>query len=283
MSLEGLITGRRARPRRVLLYGTHGIGKSTWGASSPKPIVLATEDGLDDLDVARTPLLRETGEVGKWLIELGKGGHDFETVVIDTVDWLEKLIWAATARDQGKDSIEEIGYGKGYTMALNRWEILLRMLDGCRAVGMNVVLLGHAKVERFSPPDADPYDRWQLDLHKGASALLQEWVDEVLFAKAKVNTITRSAETVTRPGDKHEAKRTVAIGSGERVVYTSEAPTHAAKRRIQMPEEIPLEWAEYQRYWPKGQQQQTGPGVAAGDITGMVADGHSKRKDKVAA
>ncbi|HEX8877839.1 MAG TPA: hypothetical protein VF777_13905, partial [Phycisphaerales bacterium] len=30
--------GRKARPRRVMLYGTHGIGKSTFGAMAEKPI-----------------------------------------------------------------------------------------------------------------------------------------------------------------------------------------------------------------------------------------------------
>jgi hypothetical protein len=270
--LNGIVSGKRVRPRRTLLYGTHGIGKSTWAASSPKPIVLATEDGLDDIGCDRTPLLTETVDVARWLIDLGgPEQHGYQTVVIDSLDWLEKLIWQATCRDDGKDNIEDFGYGKGYVKSVRRWEKLLAMLDGCRARGMNVILLAHAKVERFSPPDTDPYDRWQPDIHKSAAALVQEWADEVLFATYRVNTITRSADTVSRPGDKHEAKRTVAVGSGERTVYTSEAPTHAAKRRIELPDTLPLEWAAYQAHWPTG----VGP---AGDISGIVAEGHSKKK-----
>lgn len=273
MALNGVISGRRTRPRRVLLYGTHGIGKSTWAASSPRPIVLATEDGLDDVGADRTPLLTETVQVAQWLIGLaGEEDHGYRSVVIDSLDWLEKLIWQATCRDESKKNIEDFGYGKGYTKAVQRWEKLLGMLDGCRARGMNVVLLAHAKVERFAPPDSDAYDRWQPDLHKLAAPLIQEWCDEVFFASYQVSTIQRE--------EKFGQTRTRAIGSGERVVYTSEAPTHAAKRRIQLPDQLPLDWSAYQAHWPQGQtQQQAAPSVAGGDISGIVTDGHSKKKE----
>lgn len=264
--LSGIVSGKRARPRRVLLYGTHGIGKSSWAASSPKPIVLATEDGLDDVGCDRTPLLTKTADVARWLIDLaGPEEHGYQTVVIDSLDWLEKLIWQATCEDDGKKDLESFGFGKGYVKAVNRWEKLLAMLDGCRARGMNVVLLAHAKIERFSPPDADAYDRWQPDLHKLAAPLLQEWADEVFFATYRVNTIQRE--------EKFGQQRTRAIGSGERIVYTSEAPTHAAKRRISLPDTMPLDWSEYQKHWPTGV-------APAGDITGIVKDGHSKQRQE---
>ncbi|MBT9156979.1 MAG: hypothetical protein DDT37_01982 [Firmicutes bacterium] len=182
--------------------------------------------------------------------------------MIDTLDWLEKLIWQATCLDKDKDCIEDFGYGKGYVMVLRRWEKLLTMLDGCREHGMNTILLAHARVERFTPPDGDAYDRWQPDLHKLASALVQEWADEVLFARVPVYTSTEKREG--------QRQRVRAIGQGDRVVHTIEASTHAAKRRIQLPDQIPLDWSEYQKYWP------------VGDINGIVIDGHSKKKEQKA-
>lgn len=264
--LDGIIRGKRSSPRRALLYGTHGIGKSTWAAQAPRPLVLATEDGLDDVGVDRTPLLTETIDVAKWLIDLsGEEKHEYQTVVIDSLDWLEKLIWKQTCKEGEKKSIEDFGYGKGYTLATRRWEQLLHMLDACRAKGMNVVLLAHAKVEKFSPPDGDPYDRWLPDLHKSVSPLLQEWADEVLFATYDVKTVSRD--------EGFGKKRTRAFNDADRVVYTSEAPTHQAKRRIEMPDRLPLAWTEYQRYWP-----QTNGSKAGSDITGVVVEGSSKKK-----
>jgi hypothetical protein len=263
MGLPAVVKGKTARPRRVLLYGTHGIGKSTWASGAESPLVLATEDGLDDIGVDRSPLLRSTQELGRWLIELGgEEDHGYRTVVIDTLDWAEQLIQKATCEEHNKKSIEEFGYGKGYTLCLPRWKQLLLWLDCCRNRGMNVVLLAHARIERFSPPDGDPYDRWQPDLHKTVSPLLQEWADEILFATYKVNTISTD--------EGFGKTRARAIGDGERVVYTCELPTHAAKRRIELPNELPLDWTEYRKHWPTN-----------GNIKNVVVDGSSKKKEKV--
>jgi len=251
-------------PRRVINYGMHGVGKSTWASRAPSPLVLTIEDGLNDLEVDRTPLLRRTADVAQWLIELGgEEPHGYKTVVIDTLDWLEKLIWSATCEDAGKKSIEDFGYGRGYALSMKRWEMLLLLLDCCRAKGMNIVLLAHARIEKFSPPDADSYDRWTLDLHKTASALVQEWADEVLFSTYQVSTIKR---------DEGFRERTRAIGGSDRIVHTTEAATHAAKRRIVLPDVLPLEWSEYQKHWPVS-------AVPTGDVAGIVTNGHSKQKD----
>jgi hypothetical protein len=210
--------------------------------------------------------LTETIQVAKWLIDLsGEGGHGYKTVVIDSLDWLEKLIWQSVCKEHQKKSIEDFGYGKGYIIASRKWEQFIHMLDACRSRGMNIVLLAHAKVERYSPPDNDPYDRWMPDLHKAVSPMLQEWADEVLFASYQVSTIKRD--------EGFGQSRTRAIGSGERVLHTCEAPTHQAKRRIELPDTLPLDWREYAKHWPTGS--------AGGDIGGIVKDGSSK-KEKVA-
>jgi hypothetical protein len=223
---------------------------------------LATEDGLGDIGVDHLPLYgRETIEVGKALIALsGEEDCGYRTVVIDSLDWLEKMIWAATVKEHGKKSIEDFSFGRGHILAAKRWEQLIHMLEACRARGLNCVLLAHAKIERFSPPDSDAYDRYVPDLHKTAAALVEEWADEVLFATYRVNTVAKD--------EGFGQSRTRAIGSGERVVYTCEAPTHRAKRRIELPDVLPLEWAAYAAAWPVNGQA---------DIQGIVKDGHSKQ------
>lgn len=265
--LENVITGKRASPRRILLYGTHGIGKSTWAAGAPSPIVLQTEDGLNDIGVDRTPVLTKTIDVARWLIELsGEAQHKYQSVVIDTVDWLEKLIWTAVCEEGDKKSIEDFGYGKGYVRALQRWEQLIAYLEACRAKGLHCILVAHARVEKYTPPDADPYDRWSPDIHKTAAACLQEWADEVLFATYKVATV----KTPTNFGQ----ARTRAVGEGERLVYTSEQPTHLAKRRIELPDVLPLEFKAYQEHWPSN-----GQAKRRGNVDGMVKDGSSKKQE----
>ncbi len=48
--------GKTEAPRRTLLYGTHGIGKSTFGSMAERAVFLPTEDGLGEIDCERFPL-----------------------------------------------------------------------------------------------------------------------------------------------------------------------------------------------------------------------------------
>ncbi|NBW12846.1 MAG: hypothetical protein EBR82_32965 [Caulobacteraceae bacterium] len=53
MLFMGVVKGRIAGPRKLLLYGDHGVGKSSFAASAPEPLFLDIEGGTNDLDVAR--------------------------------------------------------------------------------------------------------------------------------------------------------------------------------------------------------------------------------------
>lgn len=217
-SLMNQITkGRRPKPRRVMLYGTHGIGKSTFGAMAEKPIFIPTEDGLGDIECESFPLARSLGEVMAALESLYSGDHDYRTVVIDSLDWLERLIWAEVCADENVENIEKIGYAKGFSFAIDKWRAVLGALDALRSDrGMTVVLIAHAKIEKFENPETVPYDRYSPRLHKLASALVQEWADEVLFATYKVHTV-KVDEGFNKA--KHNG-----VGTGERIIRTVERP-----------------------------------------------------------
>ncbi len=245
--LAQVSTGRQQKPRRVMLYGVHGIGKSTFGAMAPAPIFIQTEDGLANLDCARFPLAESFDDVMGMLMELYSDPHDFQTVVIDSLDWLERLIWAKVVRDRGAQSktkvenIEDVGYAKGYTFALDPWK---EVLDGLNALrnerNMLVILIAHARIERFENPETEAYDRYSPRLNKHASALVQEWCDEVLFATYKVHT--------KQTDEGFDRTRTRGIGTGDRILRTTERPAHMAKNRLNLPEELPLDFGAYAHY-----------------------------------
>ncbi|HOI55890.1 MAG TPA: ATP-binding protein [Phycisphaerae bacterium] len=240
--LQQIHTGRRPSPPRFVIYGTEGIGKSTTASQAPKPIFIPTEDGLDQIDCASFPLATRFAEVETALELLINEAHDFETVVIDSLDWLERLIWDVLCEQYGVASIEKVdgGYARGYTHALTHWR---RVLDGLNTLrsrrGMCVILLAHAKVEKFEDPESAAYDRYSPRLHKHATALVNEWADAVLFATRKI--ITRQEET----GFNRE--RTIAAGlgkdGGERVLRCVGSPACVAKNRFDLPAELPLAWS----------------------------------------
>ena len=243
--LQSIESGRSQKPRRVMLYGVHGIGKSTFGAMAPQPVFVQTEDGLSDIDAPRFPLAGSFEDVMSALMALYTEEHQYGTVVIDSLDWLERLIWAevvqrkpTTEKGRPVTSIEDYGFAKGYTYALDPWK---EVLDGLTALrddrGMMVILIAHAKIERFENPETDAYDRYSPRLNKHASALIQEWCDEVLFATYKVHT--RQTE------EGFDKTRTRGIGTGDRILRTTERPAHMAKNRLGLPEELPLDFRIY--------------------------------------
>ncbi|QYK49106.1 MAG: ATP-binding protein [Phycisphaeraceae bacterium] len=236
--LDSIVTGRRPKPRRVMLFGTHGVGKSTFGAMAEAPIFIPCEDGLADIDCASFPLCHSVADVIGCMEAIYNGGHSFKTVVIDSLDWLERLIWAEVCNDQQVPNIESIGYAKGYSFALDHWRRILRGLDALRDErGMTIVLIAHAKVEKFENPETEPYDRYSPRLHKLASGLIQEWCDEVLFATYRVH--------VRKTGESFNKARYKGIGTGERIIRTTERPAHVAKNRLNLPDEIPLDYRVY--------------------------------------
>ena len=233
---------KKQRKRRVMLYGVDGVGKTTFAASAPKPIFVPTEDGLMNIrGVKSLPVAKSFGQFWSYLDGLQDDPHQFQTLVIDSMDWLEKLIWKQVAADKEVDSITDIPYGKGYDFATDIWRALADKLEDINLQrDMWIIQIAHCQIERFQDPTSEAYDRYSPRLHKFASAFLREWSDEVLFATYK--TYIKSEEI----GPKK--KRTTGIGNGERVLKTSARPAHLAKNRLNIPDEIPLSWPAYFQY-----------------------------------
>ncbi len=223
--MERIERGKQQKPPRILIYGSEGIGKSSFGASAPNPIFVPTEDGLDQIDCDAFPLCRTFEEVMRCLASLATEAHDYQTVVIDSLDWLERIIWDAVCKAFGASSIEKVdnGFGKGYIHALAKWREVIEALRYLReSHGMTVILIAHAKIEKFQDPESTPCDRFSPRLNKHAAALICEWVDAILFAN-------RSRK------------------EGTRKLYCIGSATRLAKNRFELPEALPLDWRALKR------------------------------------
>lgn len=235
MTLSNLVKGPQETPSRIVLYGVEGVGKSTFAANAPSPIFIGAEDGTSQLDVARFPQPETWSEILEAVRTLTNEGHDFRTLVLDTLDWAEPLCWDHVCQKGGKAAIEDFGYGKGYVAAIDEWRILLAALEALRrAKGMNVVLLAHSWIKKFQNPNGEDFDRYEMKLHAKAAGLIKEWSDAVLFAMY---------ELVTAKDER--TKRTRGFDTGKRVLYTTHRAAWDAKNRYSLPEMLPLDWAEF--------------------------------------
>jgi len=231
--LSQISHGKRPAPRRCMIHGVQGVGKSSWAATSDKPIFIQTEDGLGEIDCAKFPVARNFADVIAAMTELYTAQHDYRTIVLDSLDWLERMIWQSVCFRKKETNIEDFHFQKGYVFALDEWRKFIDALDALRRDrGMAVILIAHTKIEKFQTPEDSAIDRFTPRLHKLAAAIVMEWCDEVFFA-----TYT----SVTDP-------KKVRGVEAERVMRTTEGPTHVAKNRLKMPVELELDWRAYNYY-----------------------------------
>lgn len=238
MSLGSLVKGRLLdRPYRITLYAGEGLGKTTFASKAPSPIFIATEDGTGHLDVVRFPKPERWQDILDAVRVLTDEKHDHKTLVIDTLDHAEPLLWKHICERTGKDSIEEVGggYGKGFQAALDGWRDLLKAIEQLQAkTGMHVVMIAHSQIKTFKSPDQADFDRYTMKLNEKAAGLIKEWSEAVFFA---------NHETVT-----HEDKRTKrvrGIDTGARLIHTQRRAAWDAKTRYPLPETLPLDWDEF--------------------------------------
>lgn len=222
--------GRRQSAKRAVIYGEEGVGKSTLAAEFPNPLILDTEDGTNQLDVARVAI-NDWQTLTLALKELAVDANGFNTVVVDSADWAEKLLveWLLK-NSSGKKSIEDFGFGKGYTMVAEHWTRFLASCDVLIGQGINVVFVAHSTVKRTSPPDqTDGFDRYELKLTKQVSPLLREWCDLLLFCSYKTKLV--------EGGD----GRLKATGGKDRVMHAEHSAAYDAKNRFGLPAEMPMQ------------------------------------------
>lgn len=218
-------------PQKIMIYGVQGIGKNTFAATFTKPVLLQIEDGSAAIDIPAFPLATSFQAVVD-IIQALHGEHDYKTLVVDTLDWLEPLLWTACCEAKGWACIEDPGWGKGYIELDKWWRHVMSGLDSLRHTkGMDIVVLAHSEVKRIEPPDTDPYDTYQIKMQKRAFALWQEWADNVFFLNYKTNI----QRTKINGSDQVKTRGT---GTGERVIYTAERPAWKAKNRWSLPDEI---------------------------------------------
>ncbi len=255
--LSAVKHGVQKRPLRTVLYGVEGVGKTLFASNAPRPIFLGSEDGFGTIDAARFPAPASWTEVRAAVHELATQQHEFGTLVIDTADWIEPLLFADICARHGKANVEAFGFGKGYTIAVDEgWRPLLAQLEELGRKSMHVVILAHAKGETHQPPDGEAYERWTLKIDKRASGLLKEWCDTLLFANWSGGVVDKSG------------KKSRAIGDRYRALYTeSSSGAFEAKNRFGLAPVLNLDWAEfydgYDRAFDRGRLQREFDAIAA--------------------
>jgi len=224
-----IIKGITNQPKKVVIYGPEGIGKSTFASKFPNPVFIDTEGSTKYMDVERFENTDTWLDIFKQIDEAVKEGY--KTIVVDTADWAEMLCIKEVCRAKAVSGIEDIGYGKGYVYVQEEFKRLLDKLEECTKKGVNTVLTAHAQMRKFEQPDEmGAYDRWEMKLSKKAAPMVKEWADMLLFA---------NYQTFVIQDEKTKSKK---AQGGQRVMYAAHHPCWDAKNRFGLPDKMDFDY-----------------------------------------
>lgn len=217
-------------PMKVLIYGVEGIGKTTFASKFPDPIFIDTEGSTGFINARKLPnptswtmLLDELEDI--------KAEPRGKTLIIDTLDWAERLAKEYLMDKNKWAAIDSTNYGSRYVALSDEIGKLLNKLTEIKDVGINVVLTAHAETKKHELPDEmGQYDKYTLKLEKRDAGLAKEWADMILFFNYKTTIISDS---------KSNSKKAT---GGQRVMYTTHKPAWDAKNRLGLPDELPIDF-----------------------------------------
>lgn len=234
LTIMNIRKGKQVRAQRVVIYGVEGIGKSTLASAAPAPLFLDTENGTGQLEVDRVEVqtLADIGSViTKLQQQLSAGMCEYKTLVLDTADNLWRLCADSICAENNWTDIEKAGYGKGYAMASDRFRVVLSHFDALMKLGMHVVIVSHAKIDKISPPDNAEYSKYAIKVSapnkqaESSRELLKEWCDCLLFCHYDTTV---------------DSSKGKAVGQHKRVVSTTCSPAWEAKNRYNLPETMDM-------------------------------------------
>lgn len=240
LDISSIKPSKNIQAPRIVLYGTPKTGKSTFASTIPNNIFLDIENGSGALNVARigADKLSTYDDFKNVLKSLYEQKHEFKVLTVDTLDTLEQLVFAQAAKEHGKNTIADVGYGAGYVTATNIWKSVLQGFDMLRDErGMMILLIGHDVVKRYDDPLTESYDRYALSLHEKTANILKNWSDVIGFVN---NDVFVKKEEV---GFKNSVKRATA---GDKMIHVVESPAFLAGNRYGLPAEIPFNWPALQ-------------------------------------
>lgn len=269
-----ITSGIIQKPVKTCIYAVEGIGKSTFASHFPKPLFLDLDKGTARLDVDRVEGIHKWYDLISTIKEFVESrDNPYETLVIDTADAAARLCerYIVETKANGKRSIEDIPYGRGYKMLAEEFSILLVWLEAAISRGYNVVIIAHAIMRAVTKPDdMGSYDHWELKLPGNStnklSPFIKEWADLLLFADYKTRIVEDS-----------KTGRQKAVG-GDRIMYASHTAFADAKNRFGLPDRMPFDYGEVAKIIPNRKPPEPTPGTIKDESLSDVQEEKPKTK-----
>lgn len=177
----------------MVYVATEGYGKTTVAALAPDPVIVMAPDELGYLTLLSRELVpavpviqpRTWPDLLGAIDAFGRDPQGRKTLALDAMAGLETLLATHICVSQFGGDWGEKGFaawGRGRGIVGREWPMLLSRLTSIARLGINVLILGHAKVKRFDAPDGPAYDRYECNVGTDEVwARTKAWAEAVLF------------------------------------------------------------------------------------------------------
>lgn len=166
----------------ILVYGRPKIGKSTLCSQFEKPLFLATESGLNHLEVYKVNC-NSWKKFTEACAELAKGEHSFKTVVIDTVDKLVMYCSEHVCKENKINYPGDLPHGKGWSLVTNELD---RALTKLASLPYGLILVSHGTLIEVETKTSK-YNRYTISISGKNRDVVLNLVDIILYVDSEIN------------------------------------------------------------------------------------------------
>ncbi len=208
----------------TLIYGPPKIGKSTFCSQADGALFLATEAGLNHLEVFQIPIA-SWQEFLAACSEIAKGGHEFRTICIDTIDNLYKFCVDHVLRKHNISHQSDLEYGKGWDLVNTEFQ---RRLTALSLLPYGLIMTSHS-TEKEVKTRTGKETRIAPTMANSARKTVLGMCDLILYAE--MNEVQDGEGVIT---------------GYNRVVHTKPTTIYEAGDRTgRLPETLPLDYAAF--------------------------------------
>ena len=162
----------------TLFFSEPKVGKSTFCSHIPGALFVPTEEGLNYLEVLRTPLIEHWDQVLDLGRALAKEDHKIKTIVIDTVDLAYQRCEEYICKREKVKVIADIPMGGGYAQVKREF---IRVMTKFNSLGLGLVFNSHSKFREVKTK-TQTYTMTDTSLSPGTSQAICGFVDHVFYA-----------------------------------------------------------------------------------------------------
>ncbi len=220
-------------PSKDLIYGVEGVGKSGLASTYPNPIFLDFEGSTYEMDVDRFPIKSYT-EFVEAVTEIctNKDFAHYQTVVIDTLDWMENAVVKHILKADGASGVSDhrlYGFGM-FAKRIKAFanEEIITQFNRLQRARLNIVMVSHAEAKNITDPIYGESYIYKLKGDKDFMPVFKEWASNMFFIN--FDTVIEYKKGL----EKNKLK-----GGRTRYIHTIRTPQYEAKCRYKgLPERM---------------------------------------------